>query len=208
MLCFAPVIVLEDSSGPHIEKIAMEGGAHLMLVLAALFSLAGTATVPRCAAADDLSQRRMGTDRPRVYSTSASDRAPISTSSSLSIPPLPSGSGSPSDALASCRGSVVIALVLRKNTRMRRWICLWLLISAAVIVVAILCEGVLHIPLAQIVQGLIAEPGVSPALAIVIVLSLDLFLPIPSSLVQNQATFFGMTRCASHALIGFRGRGM
>jgi hypothetical protein len=36
MLCFAPVIVLEDSSGPHIEKIAMEGGAHLMLVLAAL----------------------------------------------------------------------------------------------------------------------------------------------------------------------------
>ena len=36
MLCFAPRIVLEDSSGPHIEKIAMEGGAHLMLVLAAL----------------------------------------------------------------------------------------------------------------------------------------------------------------------------
>jgi hypothetical protein len=36
MLCFAPVIVLEDASGPHIEKIAMEGGAHLMLVLAAL----------------------------------------------------------------------------------------------------------------------------------------------------------------------------
>jgi hypothetical protein len=36
MLCFAPVTVLEDSSGPHIEKIAMEGGAHLMLVLAAL----------------------------------------------------------------------------------------------------------------------------------------------------------------------------
>jgi len=36
MLGFAPVIVLEDASGPHIEKIAMEGGAHLMLVLAAL----------------------------------------------------------------------------------------------------------------------------------------------------------------------------
>lgn len=36
MLCFAPVIVLEDSSGRHIEKIAMEGGAHLMLVLTAL----------------------------------------------------------------------------------------------------------------------------------------------------------------------------
>jgi hypothetical protein len=36
MLFFAPVIVLGDPSGPHIEKIAMEGGAHLMLVLAAL----------------------------------------------------------------------------------------------------------------------------------------------------------------------------
>jgi hypothetical protein len=36
MLFFAPLIVLGDPSGPHIEKIAMEGGAHLMLVLAAV----------------------------------------------------------------------------------------------------------------------------------------------------------------------------
>ncbi len=36
MLFFAPMIVLGDPSGPHIEKIAMEGGAHLMLVLSAL----------------------------------------------------------------------------------------------------------------------------------------------------------------------------
>jgi hypothetical protein len=36
MLFFAPVIALEDRSGPHIEKIAIEGGAHLMLVLAAV----------------------------------------------------------------------------------------------------------------------------------------------------------------------------
>jgi hypothetical protein len=35
MLFFAPLIVLGDAYGPHIEKIAMEGGAHLMLVLAA-----------------------------------------------------------------------------------------------------------------------------------------------------------------------------
>ena len=35
MLFFAPLIVLGDSYGPHIEKIAMEGGAHLTLVLAA-----------------------------------------------------------------------------------------------------------------------------------------------------------------------------
>jgi hypothetical protein len=35
MLFFAPLIVLGDPDGPHIEKIAMEGGAHLMLVLAA-----------------------------------------------------------------------------------------------------------------------------------------------------------------------------
>jgi hypothetical protein len=36
MLFFAPQIVMGDRSGPHIEKIAIEGGAHLMLVLAAL----------------------------------------------------------------------------------------------------------------------------------------------------------------------------
>jgi hypothetical protein len=36
MLFFAPVIVLGDGSGPHIEKIALEGGAHLMLVLGAV----------------------------------------------------------------------------------------------------------------------------------------------------------------------------
>jgi hypothetical protein len=36
MLFFAPRIVLGDPSGPHIEKIAMEGGAHLMLVFAAI----------------------------------------------------------------------------------------------------------------------------------------------------------------------------
>jgi hypothetical protein len=36
MLFFARQIVLGDPSGPHVEKIAMEGAAHLMLVLAAL----------------------------------------------------------------------------------------------------------------------------------------------------------------------------
>ena len=36
MLFFARQIVLGDPSGPHIEKIAMEGAAHLMLVLAAV----------------------------------------------------------------------------------------------------------------------------------------------------------------------------
>jgi hypothetical protein len=36
MLFFAPVIVLGEPSGAHIEKIAIEGGAHLMLVVAAV----------------------------------------------------------------------------------------------------------------------------------------------------------------------------
>ena len=36
MLFFASAIVIGDSSGAHIEKIAIEGGAHLALVLAAL----------------------------------------------------------------------------------------------------------------------------------------------------------------------------
>jgi hypothetical protein len=36
MLFFAPRIVLGDPSGAHIEKIALEGGAHFMLVLGAV----------------------------------------------------------------------------------------------------------------------------------------------------------------------------
>ena len=36
MLFFAPKIVLGDPSGAHIEKIALEGGAHFMLVFGAI----------------------------------------------------------------------------------------------------------------------------------------------------------------------------
>jgi hypothetical protein len=39
MVFFASAIVLGDSSGEHIEKIAIEGGAHLALVLAAVLVL-------------------------------------------------------------------------------------------------------------------------------------------------------------------------
>jgi hypothetical protein len=36
MLFFASAIVLVDRSGPHLEKIAMEGAAHFMLVFGAI----------------------------------------------------------------------------------------------------------------------------------------------------------------------------
>lgn len=36
MLFFARQIVLEDASGPHLEKIAMEGAAHFALVFGAI----------------------------------------------------------------------------------------------------------------------------------------------------------------------------
>lgn len=36
MLFFASVIALDDHSGAHIEKIALEGGAHFTLVLGAI----------------------------------------------------------------------------------------------------------------------------------------------------------------------------
>jgi hypothetical protein len=36
MLFFAPKIALGDASGPHVEKIALEGGAHFMLVFGAI----------------------------------------------------------------------------------------------------------------------------------------------------------------------------
>ena len=38
MVFFARVIALGDPSGPHIEKIALEGGAHFMLVLGAILA--------------------------------------------------------------------------------------------------------------------------------------------------------------------------
>lgn len=38
MVFFAPVITLGEPSGPHIEKIALEGGAHFMLVLGAILA--------------------------------------------------------------------------------------------------------------------------------------------------------------------------
>jgi hypothetical protein len=38
MLFFASTIALGDPSGPHIEKIALEGGAHFTLVLAAILA--------------------------------------------------------------------------------------------------------------------------------------------------------------------------
>jgi hypothetical protein len=36
MLFFAPAIALGDRSGPRIEKIAMEGGGHFLLVFGAI----------------------------------------------------------------------------------------------------------------------------------------------------------------------------
>ncbi|MCA1646980.1 MAG: hypothetical protein LC797_16460 [Chloroflexi bacterium] len=36
MLFFASAIALDDHSGPHIEKIALEGGAHFALVFGAI----------------------------------------------------------------------------------------------------------------------------------------------------------------------------
>ncbi len=38
MLFFARQIVLSDASGPHIEKIALEGAAHMMLVFGAILA--------------------------------------------------------------------------------------------------------------------------------------------------------------------------
>jgi hypothetical protein len=38
MLFFAPLIVLGDPSGPHVEKIAIEGAAHFSLVFGAVLA--------------------------------------------------------------------------------------------------------------------------------------------------------------------------
>jgi uncharacterized membrane protein YdjX (TVP38/TMEM64 family) len=78
------------------------------------------------------------------------------------------------------------------------------MISGVVSVVALLCEGVLRIPLTHIVHRLITEPGVSAALAIVLLLSLDLLLPIPSSLVVIlSGAMFGTIGGGMLSLLGF-----
>jgi uncharacterized membrane protein YdjX (TVP38/TMEM64 family) len=98
---------------------------------------------------------------------------------------------------------VLSVFVARKGMLMWRWICLWLMISGVVIVIALLSEQVPHFLLAPIVQSLITEPGMSAALLIVILLSLDMLLPVPSSLVMIlSGVMFGVVGGGLLSLLG------
>jgi hypothetical protein len=62
MLFFARQIVLGSAEGPHIEKIAMEGAAHMMLVFGAILVWR-----PGRTPADGFPQRLVDADRPDLH---------------------------------------------------------------------------------------------------------------------------------------------
>jgi uncharacterized membrane protein YdjX (TVP38/TMEM64 family) len=80
---------------------------------------------------------------------------------------------------------------------------LWLVISVIVIAIALVMEKVLQLPLAQITQDWIATPGLSAALAILLLLSLDLCFPVPSSLIMTlSGVVFGVVEGGVLSLLG------
>lgn len=86
---------------------------------------------------------------------------------------------------------------------MRHWIVLWLIISVAVSAIALFVEKVLHLPLVQTAQYLITEPGPTAGLAIALLLSLDLLLPVPSSFVMMlSGAMFGVWGGGLVSLVG------
>ena len=86
---------------------------------------------------------------------------------------------------------------------MRHWWVLWLLISGIVIAVAVVVESVLHMSLVYDVRVMLTEPSVLTALAIVGLLGLDLFLPIPSSVVMVlSGSMFGVYVGGGLSLLG------
>ena len=86
---------------------------------------------------------------------------------------------------------------------MRHWSLIFFLACAVVILVWLIVEQVLHIPLMYGAQKLIDEPGVFSALAVVGFLSVDLLLPVPSSLVMVlSGAMFGVVGGALLSLVG------
>ena len=86
---------------------------------------------------------------------------------------------------------------------MKRSILLFLLVASAVVASKLLVEDVLGIPLEATAAAWVRDAGAGTALMIVALLALDVFLPIPSSLVMVlSGAVFGVPVGAALALVG------
>jgi uncharacterized membrane protein YdjX (TVP38/TMEM64 family) len=86
---------------------------------------------------------------------------------------------------------------------MKRTLVLTLLVAAAVIASKLLIEDVLGIPLEANARAWIENPGTSGAAVVVALLALDVFLPIPSSVIMVlSGALFGVVPGAMLALVG------
>jgi len=86
---------------------------------------------------------------------------------------------------------------------MKRTFVLTLLVAAAIIASKLLIEDVLGIPLEANARAWIENPGTSGAAAVVALLALDVFLPIPSSVIMVlSGALFGVVPGATLALVG------
>lgn len=85
----------------------------------------------------------------------------------------------------------------------RHWASLWLLVAGVVIAVALIVEQVLHVPVVEYTRRLLTEPGLPAAAVIVGLLGVDLFLPVPSSLVMIlSGVVFGVVPGAALSTFG------
>jgi uncharacterized membrane protein YdjX (TVP38/TMEM64 family) len=86
---------------------------------------------------------------------------------------------------------------------MKRTLLLTFIVAAAVIASKVLIEDVLGIPLEATARAWIEDPGTSGAVAVVSLLALDVFLPVPSSVIMVlSGALFGVVPGALLALAG------
>jgi uncharacterized membrane protein YdjX (TVP38/TMEM64 family) len=86
---------------------------------------------------------------------------------------------------------------------MKRTVILTLAVAAAVMASKLLIEDVLGVPLEATARAWLQDPGTTGAVAIVALLALDVFLPVPSSVIMVlSGALFGVLPGAALALIG------
>jgi uncharacterized membrane protein YdjX (TVP38/TMEM64 family) len=86
---------------------------------------------------------------------------------------------------------------------MRRWVLLLVLVAGLVVGSKLLIEDVLGVPLEQIASAWLDAAGPGSAAAIVLLLAMDVFLPVPSSLIMVlSGAAFGVVWGALFSLVG------
>jgi uncharacterized membrane protein YdjX (TVP38/TMEM64 family) len=89
---------------------------------------------------------------------------------------------------------------------MRRWFTLVALVAGAIVASKLLLENVLGISLEPAAAAWMADAGTGSALTVVLLLAIDLFLPVPSSLVMVlSGAAFGVAWGSALSLVGSLG---